>query len=220
MPINKFKSNINMKRLFIVLMTCMPLLGMAQNVWERPKIERNAANAKINPDQKYIQEGAIPEIDGKVVFADTVYANGKSKSELYTKMHTFLQDMTTEEGQFIGKSNVVIADSTKSLLVGRYSEWLIFSDRSLALDRTQFNYQIFAKCEDGMVMITMNRISYDYEIDRGGNHYSAEEWITDKNGLNKSKTKLSRISGKFRRKTIDRKDYLFKTIKELLTEKQ
>lgn len=209
-----------MKRLFIVLMACMPLLSMAQNVWERPKVEKNTAMAKINPDQKYIQEGAIPEIDGKVVFTDTIYVNGKSKLQLYSALHNFLQDMTTEEGQFIGKSNVVITDSIKGLLAARYSEWLIFSDRSLALDRTQFNYQIITECKDGMVLITMNRISYDYEIDRGGNHYSAEEWITDKNGLNKSKTKLSRISGKFRRKTIDRKDYLFKTIKELLTEKQ
>lgn len=209
-----------MKRLFIVLMACMPLLSMAQNVWERPKVEKNTAMAKINPDQKYIQEGAIPEIDGKVVFTDTIYVNGKSKLQLYSALHNFLQDMTTEEGQFIGKSNVVITDSIKGLLAARYSEWLIFSDRSLALDRTQFNYQIITECKDGMALITMNRISYDYEIDRGGNHYSAEEWITDKNGLNKSKTKLSRISGKFRRKTIDRKDYLFKTIKELLTEKQ
>lgn len=209
-----------MKRLFIVLMACMPLLSMAQNVWERPKVEKNTAMAKINPDQKYIQEGAIPEIDGKVVFTDTIYVNGKSKLQLYSALHNFFEDMTTEEGQFIGKSNVVITDSIKGLLAARYSEWLIFSDRSLALDRTQFNYQIITECKDGMVLITMNRISYDYEIDRGGNHYSAEEWITDKNGLNKSKTKLSRISGKFRRKTIDRKDYLFKTIKELLTEKQ
>ena len=209
-----------MKRLFIVLMACMPLLSMAQNVWERPKVEKNTAMAKINPDQKYIQEGAIPEIDGKVVFTDTIYVNGKSKLQLYSALHNFLEDMTTEEGQFIGKSNVVITDSIKGLLAARYSEWLIFSDRSLALDRTQFNYQIITECKDGMALITMNRISYDYEIDRGGNHYSAEEWITDKNGLNKSKTKLSRISGKFRRKTIDRKDYLFKTIKELLTEKQ
>lgn len=209
-----------MKRLFIVLMACMPLLSMAQNVWERPKVEKNTAMAKINPDQKYIQEGAIPEIDGKVVFTDTIYVNGKSKLQLYSALHNFFEDMTTEEGQFIGKSNVVITDSIKGLLAARYSEWLIFSDRSLALDRTQFNYQIITECKDEMVLITMNRISYDYEIDRGGNHYSAEEWITDKNGLNKSKTKLSRISGKFRRKTIDRKDYLFKTIKELLTEKQ
>ena len=42
---------------------------------------------------------------------------------------------------------------------------------------------------------------------------TAENWITDKYGLNKNKTKLSRMSGKFRKKTIDRKDEIFNTIK-------
>ena len=42
--------------------------------------------------------------------------------------------------------------------------------------------------------------------------YSAEEIITDEHGLNKSKTKLARVVGKFREKTIDFKDQLFKDI--------
>ena len=37
----------------------------------------------------------------------------------------------------------------------------------------------------------------------------ADEWITDKYALNKKKTKLLKGSGKFRRKTIDRKDNIF-----------
>ena len=52
--------------------------------------------------------------------------------------------------------------------------------------------------------------------DTDGLETRAEEWITDKEGLNKSKTKLSKISGKFRRKTIDRKDEIFATITEAL----
>ena len=44
----------------------------------------------------------------------------------------------------------------------------------------------------------------------------AEEWITDEYGLKKNKDKLSRVSGKFRRKTIDRKDYLFGKMAALL----
>jgi len=46
--------------------------------------------------------------------------------------------------------------------------------------------------------------------------YKAEEWITDQYGLNKKKTKLARVSGKFRRKTIDRVDYLFNRFTQLL----
>jgi hypothetical protein len=45
---------------------------------------------------------------------------------------------------------------------------------------------------------------------------TAEKWITDQYGLNKAKTKLSKMSGKFRRKTIDRKDEVFETIKQRL----
>jgi len=46
--------------------------------------------------------------------------------------------------------------------------------------------------------------------------YYAEEWITDRYGLNKKQTKLARVSGKFRKKTIDRKDYLFNKFNDLL----
>ena len=38
---------------------------------------------------------------------------------------------------------------------------------------------------------------------------AAEEWITDEYALNKSKTKLNRISGKFRKATIDFADKTF-----------
>ena len=48
--------------------------------------------------------------------------------------------------------------------------------------------------------------------------YRAEDWITDKWGLNKKQTKLARVSGKFRRKTIDRKDYLFEKLGEMVRE--
>jgi colicin import membrane protein len=48
--------------------------------------------------------------------------------------------------------------------------------------------------------------------DTEGLKVKAEEWITDQYALNKKGTKLSRISGKFRRKTIDRKDNIFERI--------
>ena len=53
----------------------------------------------------------------------------------------------------------------------------------------------------------------------GGEKYSAEEWIVDDMALNKSKTKLAPICGKFRRETIDLKDTLFKSIQDTLGNK-
>ena len=55
----------------------------------------------------------------------------------------------------------------------------------------------------------LTRIIYIVDPERDATVMRAEEWITDHYGLNKPQTKLARISGKFRRKTIDRKDYLF-----------
>ena len=62
---------------------------------------------------------------------------------------------------------------------------------------------------------------YRYEEQRegGGHVLKAEEYINDKNALNKKKTKMYKGVAKFRRKTIDRKDYLFSSIVQLLTKK-
>ena len=40
--------------------------------------------------------------------------------------------------------------------------------------------------------------------------FTAEEWITDEEALSKDGKKLTRISGRFRRATIDRKDEIFR----------
>ena len=77
-------------------------------------------------------------------------------------------------------------------------------------------YNLDVKCLDGKADITMTRIYYLYEEERDPQTFRAEEWITDEVGLTKKKNKLSRVAGKFRRKTIDRKDYLFNKISELL----
>ena len=62
----------------------------------------------------------------------------------------------------------------------------------------------------------MTKIYYLYEEERDPQTLKAEEWITDEYGLKKGKSKLSRVTGKFRRKTIDRKDYLFDRFAKLL----
>ena len=72
-------------------------------------------------------------------------------------------------------------------------------------------------CADGEASIKMTRIYYLYDEERDAQTYQAEEWITDRYGLNKKQNKLARVSGKFRRKTIDRKDYLFSKFEQLLT---
>jgi colicin import membrane protein len=77
-------------------------------------------------------------------------------------------------------------------------------------------YQLVADCRNGEMDLKMMRIVYLYDEERNPTTYKAEEWINDKYGLNKKQTKLARVSGKFRRKTIDRKDFLFNKFESLL----
>ena len=101
-------------------------------------------------------------------------------------------------------------------IIGNYQEWLVFKSTALVLDRTRLFYNLIVDCKDGKADFTMTRIYYLYEEERDPQTLKAEEWITDETGLTKNKKKLSRVAGKFRRKTIDRKDYLFNKFAELL----
>ena len=72
-------------------------------------------------------------------------------------------------------------------------------------------------CSDGKCKMVITQISYYYREDMDGHNgetYKAEEWISDKEAINKAGTKLYPISGKFRRKTIDRVESIFKQARE------
>lgn len=207
------RKNGKMKKLLISILLALPMLASAQNTWEMPE-EEVSEQAKENPDAKYLA-GAVPVVDGKVVFSTTLEVPGKSAEEIYNVILKYMQKMTTERNQF-ETSQVAIQDSVKHFLAGTYQEWLVFKTSSLSLDRTRFKYTLMAQCDDGKAEVTLSRITYLYEEERNPQHYTAEEWITDENALRKNKEKLLPISGKFRRKTIDRKNFIFNKLQTLL----
>lgn len=196
--------------MLIAMMACLPLMGMAQNSWET----ENTQGQQVNPDQKYLV-GAVPVVDGKVQFTKEISAPGKSAAQIYDIILKYFTQLTKEDNQ-LEQSRIVGKDSINHSVAGSYQEWLVFKNKPLVLDRTRFMYTLTAQCEDGKATITMRRIYYYYDEERDPQTYLAEEWITDEYGLKKNKQKLSRVSGKFRRKTIDRKDYLFNKIANLL----
>lgn len=204
-----------MKKLIVTILALMPLTMWAQdNTWELPEQEQEEVKAeKENPDQKYLL-GAVPVVDGKVVFSKTIEAPGKSAAQIYGILKQYMEKMTTESNQI--HSQLIVADDSKHELGGSYEEWLVFKKTLLQLDQTRFLYVLEANCSDGKADVTLSRIRYLYDENRNPEHLKAEEWITDKEAVNKKGTKLLPISGKFRRKTIDRKDFLFNKFETLL----
>ena len=196
-----------MKNLLIAMMALLPMAAMAQdNTWEKTQYPSS--------DAQYL-EGAVPEVNGRVVFQTTIKAPGKSSQQIYELLKEDLTKLTKESNQF-EQSRIAYEDKEKMQIVGNYQEWLVFKNKPLNLDRTRLLYNLIADCRDGEATIQMTRIVYIYDEERDMQTYKAEEWINDTYGLNKKKTKLARVSGKFRRKTIDRKDYLFNRFTQLL----
>lgn len=204
-----------MKKILIALLTVMPLLASAQdNTWERIEVEEKS---KDNPDAKYLVPNAVPEVDGMVKWQTTLTAEGKTADQIYDILLKQLTKMVAEPNQ-IANSAVILQDREKHELGAVFHEWLVFKDNVFNLDRTHFNFQLHVSITDGKADVSLDHITYDYDLERKPQHYTAEEWITDKYAVNKKHTKLYPISSKFRRKTIDRKDFIFNKFNSLINE--
>lgn len=165
-------------------------------------------------DEKYL-EGAVPLVNGNIEWEKT-FETASSPEDNYQRMIQFFAAMTKEKNQ-LPSSNVALVNENERTIVAHFEEWLVFASNFISIDRTKFIYNIIATCQGNTVNVRLFRISYRYEEERTTKSLiKAEEWITDDVCLNKKKTKLNRISGKFRRKTIDRKDEIFKNIEQTL----
>ena len=188
-----------MKRIILLLLVCLPLIGFAQT------------------DKKYL-EGAIPLVNGKVTFTSEMNVGTMSKEQIFETLLTWANKRFQPTDKF--NARILYSNPEEGNIVINGDEFIVFSSTALALDRTRIYYHLVLSCQTGKCNITMNRIRYWYEEDRnGGEKYTAEEWITDEMALKKDKTKLYPICGKFRRKTIDLKDELFKDIQSVLGQK-
>lgn len=158
-------------------------------------------------DQKYLA-GAVAEDGGKVVFTKEISIPSLSKDQIYDIMYSWAQKYFSEDGR-----RLVYSDKEKGDIAAVGEEYLVFQRTALSLDRTLMNYRVTIECENNAATIKLSGIRYEYNVSyqRDPEKYTAEEWITDKFALNKKKDKLNRGNGKFRRKTIDFADDMFKS---------
>jgi chemotaxis protein histidine kinase CheA len=184
----------------------------------RPKTEKVQTNDKgevLKVDAKYLDGAVTTNSEGKVVFETTIDVPGKTADEIYSRLYDYMVDLTQQKDNI--SSRVALVNKDNHTIANTMVEYLVFSNNFISLDRTEFKYNLIAEISDGSAKITMNRMSYNYDAGRStGFKGTAEEIITDKYALNKKKTNLAKIYGKFRRGTIDRKDQLFSEIKTLL----
>ena len=182
---------------------------------ETPEPAAQVNGAKLKEDPKYL-EGAITfDEQGKIVFDTEIEAPGKSAAQLYNLVFDYMSGLTQDKES--KASRMALVNKDEHIIANTMDEWLVFSNSFISLDRTECKYNLIAKITDGKVSLSINHINYIYEEGRQtGFKLPAEEVIIDKVALTKKKNDLARIFGKFRKKTIDRKDQIFNEIAALV----
>lgn len=163
-------------------------------------------------DSKYLA-GAVPEVNGKVVFSKEFSIPGMTKDEIYQRVQNWMQDRLASNNN--AESRIVYSKAEDGLIVGVGKEWIVFSSSALSLDRTEINYQLSVTSEAEKCTLKVEKIRFAYR--EGKEKYTAEEWITDQYALNKSKTKLVLGLAKWRRKTVDYIDNLCLSMADALS---
>jgi hypothetical protein len=173
-----------MKNNFVITSLCIFLLFSALSLY-----------AQVDP--KYLK-GAVPEKDGKVIFSDTINLLGMNKEVIYEKALKWANENFHTE-----KNRVVYTNPEQGTISCRCESEMLFSAGTLSLDRAYMNYQLNIYCDNGSCRTDIKSIHYLYNVSskKEPEKYYAEDWITDKEAVNKDK--LFRNNGKFRIKTID-----------------
>lgn len=183
-----------MNKFTILFLTLLLALPMAMK----------AGSAKEPKDDTRYLAGAVPEVDGKVVFSKEFQIPGMSQAQIFATATKWMDERLKENKNI--DSRVVFSDEAKGTIAGVGEEWIVFASSALSLDRTLINYQVTVTCKPGNCLVELEKIRFTY---RDTEKYKAEEWITDKYALNKAKTKLIRGLAKWRRKTVDFADDMF-----------
>lgn len=188
----------------------------AEAVKSTPTTAKSKATlSESDKDYKYLKEGAVPEVDGNIIFTFDVDLPGLSAQQVYDKAYVALDSIAAEPDQI--KSGIALVNKKDHSIAAQYSEWMTFKKNFVNLDRSKFNYTIIANCTDGHLALTLSRMTYIYDEGRPtALKTTAEKWIADKVAINKKGTKLLPGSAKFRRATINRKDAIFAKIQRLV----
>jgi hypothetical protein len=182
-----------MEKLFCILavvMACVPAVSFAQD------------------DSRYLA-GAVPEMEGKVVFGKEYDLGETDRDAIYERVYKWLDERMKANGN---DSRISYTNKEEGQVVAQGAEYLVFSNKAFSLDRALMSYNIIALCKPGKCELRIERIRYKYEEKK----YTAEEQISDEAALNKKKTAIFRGNKKFRVYTVDFVDKLFEDVGTVL----
>lgn len=167
-------------------------------------------SAQNDDIEKYLK-GAVPVVNHQVVFEKSYEVPGKTKEEIYLLLKQYTENEILNGENHLEQCAITEEKPEEGILAASVEEYLYFKRKAWVMHRVRFYYQLIYHINDGSFKIVMRRLNYLYDdVNRGEEEYRAEDWITDEEALSKDGRKLTRVAGKFRRFTIDRKNEIFR----------
>ena len=163
--------------------------------------------------EKYLKAGAVPTVGGKVVFTDSVsIVDGYTAEQVNTLARAWVESFLKDRD---AARNRVVKEENGRIDVMAQQE-IVFANNAFSYDKALMNYVVTLNSAPDRCIISISRISYNYNDGTTTEVIIAEDYITDENAVNKKGTRLIPMTGKFRRKTIDAADEIFASFQEMV----
>lgn len=152
--------------------------------------------------------GAVPEVDGRVVFSRSLDVPGYTQEQIFQAMKLWAECYFVATQDL--HSRVLISNQAEGQIVAQGQQYLVFTNKAFSLDRALVSYQMYINCADAKCDLSIKAIRYLYNTGASKPEtIMAEEQILDIHTFNKAKTKMIRATGKFRTHTIDMVEQVF-----------
>ena len=188
-----------MKKLFFLMMLLLPVWCVAQNA--------------RGVDKRYLA-GAVPLVDGYVQFDRSFKVNNSTKTSIMDSLRSYVQRELVDGEEQLPQARLTEVNADSGIIAASIEEYMYFKRTNWQIHRVRFYYQLVLNVTNDGFTATMRRLHYRYDPEVTAGEFDedrrAENWITDEAALSKDGKKLQRISGKFRKFTIDRKNEIFK----------
>lgn len=209
-----------MKKLMTVLMVALLPICMevqAQGLFSKKEFQGRKQRSEY-------MRGAVQEENGMVVFRQTWNQNAPSYTvdRVFKTLRSWADlryTPNTQQGQwndadyFKNFDFAQVNTPDNHTIVCTADEELVFTNKTLARDATRVTYKLTINITPEHIEAIVSNIIYTYNLTEHAERILAEDWITDREAFNK-KGNLIRGSAKFRIKTIDTVEELFKEIGE------
>lgn len=167
--------------------------------------------ATSQTDSKYLA-GAVPEVDGKILFSSTITVNKPiTDDRLFELMDKWVSnEYSVQDGS---RQRILLSNKEDKSIAAQGDMTLVFKRSALSLDQSNMLYQLILQINGGKCEAVVRSIKYEYnDAGKKISTFPAEEMITDKYALNKKGDKLNNYYNKFRIYTVDSINALFNKI--------